>query len=133
MKNKKNNLIAGTLIAGAIFGAGSLNASASEIFRFNELGSGSTVRANLLNQSEESFRAFLLELNCGENTKPAETKKTETKKTENKSKEAKCGEGKCGENAAKETKTEIKADTSAVKAESKSKEAKCGEGKCGVE
>lgn len=129
-------MVAGTLIAGAVLGAGSLNASTSDMFRFNELGSGATLRANLLHQSESDFRTFLLELSCGEDTKKADTKKADTKKVEDKSKEAKCGEGKCGEgkcgeDASKDMKSETKADTTAT--DSKSAEGKCGEGKCGVE
>ncbi|MBN2175222.1 MAG: hypothetical protein JW731_13895 [Bacteroidales bacterium] len=146
MKNTKKTIVTGSLIAGTIMGTVSMNAAETSMFKYSELGSGSVIRANLLNQTETDFKAYLLELNCGENTKKA----TETKKTEDKSKEAKCGEGKCGEGKevkAKDAKatdvkaTEVKAtdakstvakDTTATK-ESKSKEAKCGEGKCGVE
>lgn len=141
MKNTKKTIITGSLIAGAVLGTVSLNAAETNVFKYSELGSGSVIRANLLNQTEADFNAYLLELNCGENTKKA----TEAKKTEDKSKEAKCGEGKCGEgkNAkAKDAKTtDVKAtDAKSTEAknatstkESKSKEAKCGEGKCGVE
>lgn len=140
MKNTKKTIITGSLIAGAIFGTTALNASETILFRYSELGSGSEIRANLLNQTESDFRAYLLELNCGEDTK----KVADTTKTENKTKDAKCGEGKCGEAKdakAKDAKaTDIKAaevkDTdkkAAATKEGKSKDAKCGEGKCGVE
>lgn len=141
MTIKRKTFITGSLIAGAVLGTVSLNAAETNLFNYNELGSGAVIRANLLNQTEADFKAYLLELNCGENTKKA----TETKKSEDKSKEAKCGEGKCGEGKdakAKDVKaTDVKAadakstnakDSTSTK-ESKSKEAKCGEGKCGVE
>jgi uncharacterized low-complexity protein len=141
MKNTKKSIVAGTLIAGAVFGAANLNAASNEMFRFNELGSGATVRTNLLNQSVPNLRAYLLELTCGERTKktPADTLNAPaTKKAEDKSKEAKCGEGKCGEgksgeNNTKDMKAGAKADTIPSGKDSKSSEGKCGEGKCGVE
>lgn len=132
MKNTKKTIISGTLIAGAVFGTFSINAAESNMFKYSELGSGSVIRANLLNQSETDLKAYLLELNCGENV----NKTTETKKSEDKSKEAKCGEGKCGENkttVSKDTKTEATAKSDSASKENKSKEGKCGEGKCGVE
>ncbi|MBW6479647.1 MAG: hypothetical protein K0B37_09485 [Bacteroidales bacterium] len=135
MNNTKKTIVAGTLIAGAVFGAANLNAASSDMFRFNELGSGSTVRANLLNQSETNIRAFLLELTCGEDAKkaPADTKNTPAaKKADDKSTEAKCGEGKCGEGASKDMKAGAEADTTKAAKDSKSTEAKCGEGKCGT-
>lgn len=137
MTIKRKTMITGSLIAGAVLGTGSLSAAKTNLFNYNDLGSGSVVRAKLLNQTEVDYKAFLLELNCGEKPKKeTEVKKNETKKAENKSKEAKCGEGKCGENKDKQSKdlkaeTQAKSDTTAK--ESKSKEAKCGEGKCGVE
>ena len=141
MKNTKKTIITGSLIASAVMGTVSLNAAETSMFNYNELGSGSAIRANLLDQTEADFKAYLLELNCGEDTKKA----TETKKSEDKSKEAKCGEGKCGEGKDAKTKDAKATDVKAVDAksseakdskaseESKSKEAKCGEGKCGVE
>jgi len=136
MKNAKKTIVAGSLIAGAIFGAANLNAASSDMFRFNDLGSGSTVRAKLLNQSETNIRAFLLELNCGEDTKkaPADTKNApDTKNADGKSTEAKCGEGKCGEGDTKNMKAGATTDTISSEKEGKSSEAKCGEGKCGEE
>lgn len=139
MNNTKKSIVTGTLIAGAVFGAANLNAASSDLFRFNELGSGSIVRANLLNQSETSIRNFLLELTCGEDAKkaPADTKtepaakKADDKSTEAKCGEGKCGEGKCGEGDSKEMKAGATADTVSAAKDSKSTEAKCGEGKCG--
>lgn len=141
MKSSTKTIAAGSLIAGAVFGAANLNAASSDFFRFNELGSGSTVRARLLDQSETNIRAFLLELTCGEDAKkaPADSKKAPAaKKTGDKSMEAKCGEGKCGEGkcgegASKEMKAGAKADTTSAAKDNKSEEGKCGEGKCGVE
>jgi uncharacterized low-complexity protein len=136
MKNAKKSIVAGSLIAGAVFGAANLNAASSEILSFNELGSGSIVRANLLNQSETTIRSLMLELTCGEDAKkaPTDTKNAPaTKKADDKSTEAKCGEGKCGEGASKDMKAGVKADTNNTAKDSKSAEGKCGEGKCGLE
>ena len=136
MNNTKKTLVAGSLIAGAVFGAASLHANANDLFRFDELGSGATVRAHLLDQSETNLKAFLLELSCGEDAKkdPADAKKfPATKKADDKSIEAKCGEGKCGEGTSKDMKTGATADTTKAAKDSKSAEGKCGEGKCGVE
>jgi hypothetical protein len=135
MKNTKKTILTGSLIAGSIFGTTALNASETNLFHYTELGSGSEIRANLLNQTESDFRAYLLELNCGEDTK----KVADTTKTENKTKDAKCGEAKDAKakdakavdvNAAEVKGTNKKPDATK---EGKSKDAKCGEGKCGVE
>ncbi|MCT4624557.1 MAG: hypothetical protein N4A46_13130 [Schleiferiaceae bacterium] len=104
MENQKNTkkLISGSIILGSVIGFGGVQAA--ELFNYNDLGSGSEVRAQLL-QSERAIDNAI-ELSCGE-------------KTEGKSTEHKCGEGKCGEKAKKSSK------------EGKATESKCGEGKCG--
>jgi uncharacterized low-complexity protein len=94
MENKKNKtIVAGSMIAGALLSL-SLNANANNLFNYNSLGDGTSVRN-------------AIELSCGE--KKSETKETTktttketTKTTDKKSKDAKCGEkkakdGKCGE------------------------------------
>ncbi|HKJ42384.1 MAG TPA: hypothetical protein VKA27_09830 [Sunxiuqinia sp.] len=136
-KDKKNigkNLLKGTLVAGALFSVSSLSAATtSNLFDYNAMGSGATVRSELLssptasamnsyNMSTNASKAQ--EASCGENkSKDAncgankkEAKKDKSSKMESKSKDAKCA------NKA------AKADT--TKKESKSKEQKCGEGKC---
>lgn len=130
MENRKTNIFKGVLIAGAIITGSAFSVNASNALSFDELGSGSEIRAKLLNSNDVALNTF--EAKCGEGKCGEESKtKAETTKTkaETKSKEAKCGEGKCGE--ADKTKKDPKAKTTKTKSETKSKEAKCGEGKCG--
>lgn len=136
MENSKKNIFRGVLVAGAIITGSAFSVNATNALSFNELGSGSEIRAKLLNNADFALNIF--EAKCGEATKTTEAKKaTTTKKTtEAKSKEMKCGEGKCGEAAkAKNDSTSkakaVKAVAPKKKTEDKSKEAKCGEGKCG--
>ncbi len=133
MKSTRKHLIAGTMIAGAIFGATNLNAAPADMFNFSSLGSGSEVRANLLNNSVGNLDAFLLELSCGDNP----TKTTDAKKTDDKSKEAKCGDSNSKDTKAAPAKAgTMKAEAAksdSTQAESKTKDGKCGEGKCGTE
>lgn len=121
--NNSKKILKSSLLVGSIVSLGGLQANASEMFNFNELGSGSEVRANLL-QSERAIESTI-ELSCGE----------KSSKKESKSSEAKCGEGKCGEHKAesssKEESTKESKKATEKKEESKSSEAKCGEGKCG--
>ncbi len=132
-KSTSNNLLKGTLIAGALFSVSALSASTtSSLYDYDTMGSGAEVRGMLLNASAPSS-VMNFEMKCGEGkdteAKCGEGEKKETKeakkegKSESKATEAKCGEGKCGEKKA-ETKKE-------AKEESKATEAKCGEGKCG--
>lgn len=90
-KSKKRNLgamITGTIISGALLTNGGLNAN--ELFSYDDLGSGSELRSELLDAGSNEFKTF--EASCGE-------KKTEdeSKAAEHKCGEGKCGEGKCGE------------------------------------
>lgn len=126
--NKKTkDLLKGALLTGLMLGAGSAT-EASDLLKFNDLGSGEEIRAQVMDNNQ-SFDAFAtLEMKCGE---------------------GKCGEGKCGgkeeekekekekekgkeEKKAKEGKAEKKKEAKKNK-EGKSKEGKCGEGKCGAE
>ena len=87
MKTDKKILKSAAIIAGA-FLTGSLIAAPSvspDILAYNDLGSGSEVRSQLINQNQvngaESTAYKFGELKCGE---------------------GKCGEGKCGEGDKKE-------------------------------
>ncbi len=103
MENKKKSLLAGTLVAGALITAASFSANAASMFRFNELGSGASVRSNLLENNVSANRA--LELKCGADS----TKTKDGKCGAKKGKDGKCGEGKCGAKK-KGTKTTDKKD-----------------------
>ena len=71
IKRNLGAMITGTLMTGALVGANS--ASAAELFTYDDLGSGSELREELLNASASPFMST--EAKCGE---------------------GKCGEGKCG-------------------------------------
>jgi uncharacterized low-complexity protein len=90
MENKKKSLLTGSLLAGALLGMASLQADASPLFRFDELGSGATVRNQLMDGNNTAARA--LELKCGKDSTGAKAKGKEGKCGA----EGKCGEGKCG-------------------------------------
>lgn len=136
-KDKRNiskNLLKGTLVAGALFSVSALSAATtSNLFDYNAMGSGATVRSEILsspnaattnNYNLSATESKTLEQSCGESKskdatcgdKKKEAKKDKDKKAESKSKEASCGN------------KDAKADS--TKKESKSKEHKCGEGKC---
>ena len=94
MENKKNKtIVAGSMIAGALLSL-SLNANANNLFNYNSLGDGTSVRN-------------AIELACGEkkadDKKAKDGEKKDAKKGkdakcgEKKAKDGKCGEGKCGE------------------------------------
>jgi uncharacterized low-complexity protein len=85
MENKKKVRLTGSLLAGALLATANLNANAADLFRFDNLGAGETVRARLM---DGNTNARSLELACGE-------KKDSTKMK--KGKDGKCGEGKCGD------------------------------------
>lgn len=127
-KENKNGLLKSVVLSGMIAGAMPFAANADNLFSYEDLGSGSQLRSNLIQKYVSPTDAisntrenFVFEAKCGE---------------------GKCGEGKCGEKEGdkkkKETKKEgkEKAKKGEAKAEkgkekSKSSEAKCGEGKCG--
>ncbi len=97
-------------------------ANATELFNVDHLGSGSEVRANLIDLNSDFV---------------AENKMVSNLNVELKCGEGKCGEGKCGEGKSGDDKKEgdkkdaKKGDKKDSKADDKSKEGKCGEGKCG--
>ncbi|GAA0564906.1 HvfA family oxazolone/thioamide-modified RiPP metallophore [Chitinophaga japonensis] len=110
MENKKKALLTGSLLAGALMATASLQANAAtDLFRFDNLGTGEAVRSRLL---EGNSHARSLELNCGEKKDSTSMKK--------KGKEGKCGEGKCGEGKCGEKKKDkkMKKDSTAVKPKS---------------
>ena len=135
MKTRKENnkrLLKSVVLTGMIAGARPLTAGATNLFSYENLGSGSQLRSNLIEQYaspadavSRSGENFTFEAKCGE---------------------GKCGEGKCGEKEGdkkkkevkkegteKTTKAKVKAKTETKKKaeKGKTKEAKCGEGKCG--
>jgi hypothetical protein len=78
MENKRKNLVAGVVFAGALIAGSSLSANASNALSFNSLGSGAELRSELLESGNGA--QFNFEAKCGE------------KSAESKSGEAKCGE-----------------------------------------
>lgn len=132
---KSAAIVTGTIIAGTF----SVNAQAggTNLFEYDNLGSGAELRSELLQKNSERYKTF--EMKCGDKKAEASKKdksseakcgadkKADAKKKGNeaKSAEAKCGEGKCGAG-------DKKAD-STKKEESKAAQSKCGQGKCGVE
>lgn len=93
-------LVAGSLIAGALFGLqGTTNAAS---LHFTALGSGADVRTELLGSDSR----LSLEGTCGagksDTTKSKDhkcaAKKDSTGKAKGKGKDGKCGQGKCGSN-----------------------------------
>lgn len=103
MENKSKKVLKGSLIASAMLGMAAFgaNASTSQLFSFNELGSGSELRCTLSEKATTSASNLLLELKCGDSTKTKDHKcgegKCGDKKATGKSKDGKCGEGKCGD------------------------------------
>jgi len=93
MENKKS-IFSGSIIASAFIGLASLSANASTLTNYATLGSGSEVRAELLEQTCGAKDAKTKDAKCGE--KDAKTKDAKCGKKEGKGKEGKCGEGKCG-------------------------------------
>lgn len=111
MKNTKT-ITKGSLVAGIILAAAGLNANASSVFSFSNLGNGNTVRTNLLKTETNSKT---LELKC------AAKKSTSDSSAMKKGKDGKCGEGKCGANKKKMDSTSTKG-----------KDAKCAADKKGM-
>ena len=122
MKTSKTSkaILAGSLVAGALFGLNSTEVKANDLFNYNDLGSAGQVRSALLNDfMNPSAMSNAIELKCGETKKAGDAKAKDAKCGENKkAKDAKCGEGK-------------KAKDAKCGESKKAKDAKCGEGKCG--
>jgi uncharacterized low-complexity protein len=115
MKSDKKILKSAAIIAGALLTT-SLIAAPSvspDILAYNDLGSGSEVRSQLINQNQvngaESFAYKLGELKCGE---------------------GKCGEGKCGGDEKKEEAKTADAKTTDTKtADAKTADTKTADAK----
>ena len=89
MKKENNKMKIAALASGAaMLGAFTSTASANELLNFEDLGTGSELRSNLI--TADALSAFTnntdVEFECGEG-----------KCGEGKCGEGKCGEGKCGE------------------------------------
>jgi len=104
----KHIFLTGSIVAGSLLGMAPKSLNAETLFNYRSLGSGSDLRASLLNTSPDRN----LEMKCGSKN---ETKPDSKTSSDSKSKDGKCGEGKCGDK----------------KMEGKAKDHKCGEGKCG--
>lgn len=111
----KSSIVAGSIVCAAMFSGNVLKADDAKLFSYDNLGSGSQVRTELLYSGGSlEFDAKCGEGKCGEgkcggkketekeenkkgkNEKSEKSEKSEEKEQEGKSKEAKCGEGKCG-------------------------------------
>lgn len=138
-KNKRNGLITGVVLAGALT-AFSVSSVQARPATSRVLGNGSELRSELIDLNIVSSPNSLYEMKCGSKETPkkekSEKKTTEAKcgAAKKKAGEAKCGaskkkatEAKCGAN---KTKSAKKADTTKAKP-TKSPEGKCGQGKCG--
>ncbi len=132
-KERKNGLLKSVVLSGMIAGAIPFAANADNLFNYEDLGSGSQLRSNLIQKYVSPTDAisntsenFVFEAKCGEGKcgegKCGEKKGTEKKQTEKKQVQKKEGKEKATKSNAKAKKTSEKGKT---------KEAKCGEGKCG--
>lgn len=124
MKKEKKVLKSASVLAGALLTSTAIAATpSSNLLEYNDLGTGSEVRSNLIemNASTSDLRAIeaykVSDLKCGEGKCGGDEKKAE-KKGEKKSKKS-------------EGKSDKKSDKKAEKSESKTGESKCGEGTCG--
>jgi uncharacterized low-complexity protein len=124
-KNKKNTLLTGAILTGAIAAFTISNVEARPATT-RVLGNGAELRSEIIELNVIASPANVFEMKCGEGTKTTE-KKAEKKK--GKTVESKCGEGKCG--TGKKAKAEKKAEKKSDK-KSKTTEGKCGQGKCGA-
>lgn len=129
-KNKRNALLTGVILAGAL-SAFSITSVEARPATTQILGNGSELRSEIIDLNIVSSPNSLYELKCGSKETPNKEKK------EKKTAESKCGaskkkatEAKCGANKAKaEKKADAKKKADTTK---KAKEGKCGQGKCGV-
>lgn len=138
---KKKMIKISALAAGSLL-VGSFSANAISNQSFEDLGTGSELRSELLSNLNpvKFFKNTEVELTCGEGKcgdkakEKAKDAKTDAPadKAADKAGEHKCGEGKCGEKATDEKKAATPAKEAGDKAkDDKAGEHKCGEGKCG--
>jgi len=125
-KNKRNSLLTGVILAGALATFTITNVDARPATT-RILGSGAELRSEIIDLNVIASPENVFELKCGAGNETT-GKKTE-KKAEKKLENGKTVESKCG--ADKKAEAGKKA---AKKAEKKSKttEGKCGQGKCGA-
>ncbi len=121
--NSKAAIVAGSLLAGMSFTVPA-NATTENLLDYNELGSGSELRADVLQMNNplafsEVDTDKYLEMKCGEGT-CGETKDKKKDKSKKKVDKKKAKEGKCGKDSKK------KKD----KKDKKAKEGQCGGGSC---
>lgn len=110
--NKKTltKIAKGSLVIGALSVTAAADSEASELLRYQPLGSGAQVRSALVEQNSGfSNNIYGADANAGAKEGG----------------EGKCGEGKCGEGK-KEAPKKVE-----PKKDDKGGEGKCGEGKCG--
>ena len=119
MKNKKNTLLTGALLTGAIAAFTISNVEARPAIT-RVLGNGAQLRTEIIELNVMASPDNVFEMKCGAGTKTE--KKAEKKK-------GKTVESKCG--ADKKAKAEKKAEKKSDK-KSKTTEGKCGQGKCGA-
>jgi uncharacterized low-complexity protein len=128
-KNKRNSLLTGAILAGAIATFTISNVDARPATT-RVLGNGAELRSEIIDLNVIASPENVFEMACG-----AETAKTEKKAKKGKTVESKCGEGKCGAKKKAKKKAMKKGEKKAEKKgekKAKTTEGKCGQGKCGV-
>ena len=137
-KENKSGLLKSVVLSGMIAGAMPFASNADNLFNYEDLGSGSQLRSNLIqkyvsptNAISNTGENFVFEAKCGEG-KCGEGKCGEKKGTEKKQEPKKEGKEKATKGKAKAGESKEKSKSSEAKSgeKSKSSEAKCGEGKC---
>ena len=125
-KNKRNSLLTGAILAGALATFTISNVDARPATT-RVLGNGAELRSEIISLNVIASPSNVFEMKCGAGNE--ETGKKAEKKMEKKMENGKTVESKCGANKKAEagTKAEKKADK-----KSKTTEGKCGQGKCGA-
>ncbi len=121
-KNKRNSLLTGAILAGALATFTISNVEARPATT-RVLGNGAELRSEIIELNVIASPANVFEMKCGAGEKTTK-KKAEKKK-------GKTVESKCGANKKAAKKTTKKAEKKADK-KSKTTEGKCGQGKCGA-
>jgi uncharacterized low-complexity protein len=123
-KNKRNSLLTGAILAGALATFTISNVDARPATT-RVLGNGAELRSEIIDLNVIASPANVFEMECG-----AGTAKTEKKTEKGKTVESKCGANK-KEMKKGEKKGEKKAEKTSDK-KAKTTEGKCGQGKCGA-
>ncbi len=131
-KNKKNALLSGAILAGAL-ATFSITAVQARPATSQVLGNGNELRSEIIDLNVTSSPSNLFEMKCGSKTNTKTEKGKKAKK--GKAVEGKCGskgkkaaEAKCGTKGKKAEKKEAKKEAK----KGKTNEGKCGQGKCGA-